>query len=143
MGEPTPSAIHQRWRGAVTSAETGFTAVPDVLIRSQGQLKLSSTEMMVLLNILLHWWREGEWPYPRVSAISERMGISRRTVERAIRRLQEKGLVVHRRSEVMGNGPAARRFDLSGLIDILRSRAEVWRVAKTSRAPAEDHREDV
>lgn len=138
MGEPTPSAIRQRWRGAVTSAETGFTAVPDVLIRSQGQLKLSSTEMMVLLNILLHWWREGEWPYPRVSAISERMGISRRTVERAIRRLHEKGLVVHRRSEVMGNRPAARRFDLSGLIDILRSRAEVWQVAKANRALAED-----
>lgn len=138
MNEPTPSAVRQRWRGAVTSAETGFTAVPDVLIRSQGQLKLSSTEMVVLLNILLHWWREDEWPYPRVSAIGDRMGTSRRTVERSIRSLQEKGLVVHRRSEAVGSGPAARRFDLSGLIDTLRSRVEAWQGVRTDRASAED-----
>lgn len=138
MNEPTPSAVRQRWRGAVTSAETGFTAVPDILIRSQGQLKLSSTEMVVLLNILLHWWRDDEWPYPRVSTIGERMGTSRRTVERAIRSLQEKGLVVHRRSELMGNGPAARKFDLSGLIDALRAKAETWRGAMANRAFAED-----
>lgn len=140
MDESTPSAIRQRWRGAVTSAETGFTAVPDVLIRSQGQLKLSPTEMVVLLNILLHWWREDEWPYPRISTIGERMGASRRTVERAIRGLQEKGLVVHRRSEAVGDGPAARRFDLSGLIDILRSRAEAWHGARTDHGSAEDQR---
>ena len=140
MSEPATSAIRQRWRGAVTSAETGFTAVPDILIRSQGQLKLSSTEMVVLLNILLHWWRDGEWPYPRVSTIGERMGTSRRTVERAIRSLQEKGLVVHRKSEPMGNGPAARRFDLSGLVDALQSRAQTWQGAMEDRASAEGQR---
>ena len=140
MDKPTPSAIRQRWRGAVTSAETGFTAVPDVLIRSQGQLNLSSTEMVVLLNILLHWWREDEWPYPRISTIGERMGTSRRTVERAIRSLQEKGLVVHQRSQVMENGPAARRFDLSGLIDALRSRVEAWQGVKTAGASEESQR---
>lgn len=138
MNEPTPSAIRQRWRGAVTSAETGFTAVPDILIRSQAQLKLSPTEMMVLLNILLHWWQEDEWPYPRISTIGERMGTSRRTVERAIRSLQEKGLVVHRRSELAGNGPAARRFDLSGLIDVLRSKVETRHGGRANRVSAED-----
>lgn len=138
MIEPTPSAIRQRWRGAVTSAETGFTAVPDVLIRSQGQLNLSPTEMVVLLNILLHWWQEDEWPYPRIPTIGERMGISRRTVERAIHRLQEKGLVVHRRSESRGSGPAVRRFDLNGLIEVLRSRVERWHRVTTDRASAGD-----
>ena len=57
MTEPTSSAVHQRWRGAFTTAETGFTAVPDILIRSQGQPGISSTEMVMLLNIFLHWWR--------------------------------------------------------------------------------------
>lgn len=137
MNERT-SAVRQRWRGAVTSGGTGFTAVPDVLIRSQRQLNLSSTEMVVLLNILLHWWREDEWPYPRISAIGERMGTSRRTVERAIRSLQEKGLVVHRRGEAMGAGPVVRRFDLSGLIDALRSRGEAWRGVAADRAAAKD-----
>ena len=139
MDERAPSAIRKRWRGAVTAAETGFTAVPDILIRSQAQLGLSPTEMVVLLNILLHWWRDDEWPYPRISTIGERMGTSRRTVERAIRSLQEKGLVIHRKSELIGNGPAARRFDLSGLIDVLRSRAEALHGVKRGSALAEDH----
>lgn len=137
MSKPT-SSIHRRWRGVVTSAETGFTAVPDILIRSQGQLKLSPTEMVVLLNILLHWWREDEWPFPRISAIADRMDTSRRTVERAIRSLQEKGLVVHRKSEAIGNGPAARRFDLSGLIETLQSKVQGWNDVGTDRASAED-----
>lgn len=140
MNETTPSAIRQRWRGAVTSGETGFTAVPDILIRSQAQLKLSPTEMMVLLNVLLHWWRDDEWPYPRVSTIAERMGISRRTVERAICGLRERGLVVHRKSELVGNGPAPRRFDLSGLIDVLRSKVEARGGGKTDRASVENQR---
>ena len=138
MNEPNPSAIRQRWRGAVTTAENGFTAVPDVLIKSQGQLDLSPTEMVVLLNILLHWWREDEWPYPRISTICERMGTSRRTVERAVRGLHEKGLVVHRRSEFIGKGPAARRFDLSGLINVLRLRVEARGGVKTNGAAAVD-----
>ena len=138
MDKTTASPILQRWRGAVTSAGTGFTAVPDILIKSQGQLKLSSTEMVVLLNILAHWWQEDEWPYPRISTIGKRMGTSRRTVERAIRSLQAKGLVIHRRSEFTVGRPAARRFDLSGLVDVLRSRAEAWRGVKADHASAED-----
>ena len=112
-------AIRARWRGAVTDAETGYTPVPDILIRSQNRLQLSATEMVVLLNILLHWWKPGEWPFPRISTISTRMGIGRRTVERAIRSLQGKGLLIHLRSESMDGGPSVRRFDLSGLVNAL------------------------
>ena len=95
--------------------------------------------MVVLLNILLHWWRDDEWPYPRISIIGERVGTSRRTVERAIRSLQEKGLVIHRKRELIGNGPAIPRFDLSGLINVLQSKVGAWRGAKTGSAPTEDH----
>lgn len=138
MDEPTLSTIHRRWRGAVTTAETGFTAVPDVLIRSQGQLELSSTEMVVLLNILMHWWRDDDWPFPRISVIGKRMGTSRRTVERAVRSLQAKGLVVHRRSDSAGHGPAVRKFDLSGLIDVLRSRVDAWHGFRSAGAAEEE-----
>lgn len=79
------SVIRARWDGAVTEGLTGYTAVPDVLIRSQSQLKLSASEMVVVLNLLLHWWQgDGEWPYPRISTIASRMGVTQRTVERAI-----------------------------------------------------------
>ena len=120
----TASVVRTRWGEAVTSGETGFTAVPDILIRSQDRLRLSSTELAVLLNLLLHWWRVDEWPYPNTLAVSNRMGASRRTVERTLRSLEEKGLVRRFRSEVRGGGPTVTRFDLSGLVETLRELVE-------------------
>ena len=122
------SLIRQRWGGAVTVGLTGYTAVPDVLIRSQRQLKLSTTEMVVILNLLAHWWKDdGEWPYPRLSTIAGRMGVTSRTVERAIKSLESKGMIHHLEGEVGPNGLMARRFDLSGLVSELQSSASILR----------------
>ena len=112
----------------MTEGLTGYTAVPDVLIRSQRQLKLSAIEMVVILNLLAHWWSgDGEWPYPRVSTIAGRMGVTSRTVERAIKSLESKGMILHLEGEVGPNGLMARRFDLSGLVSELQSSASILR----------------
>ena len=114
------SVIRQRWGDAVTEGLTGYTAVPDVLIRSQSQLSLSANEMVVILNLLLHWWQgDGDWPYPRLSAMAKRMGVNRRTVERAIRSLESKGLILRLEGEFSPDGLTVRRFDLSGLVSRL------------------------
>ena len=114
------SVIRQRWLGAVTEGLTGFTAVPDVLIRSQSHLNLSANEMVVILNLLLHWWEgDGQWPYPRLSTIANRMGVTRRTVERAILSLESKGLLMRLEGEFSPDGLTVRRFDLSGLVSEL------------------------
>ncbi len=100
----------------------GFTAVPNTLIRLQRELGLSSTELVVLLNILCHWWRAEEWPFPRMTTIAKRMGVNRRTVERAVYSLQKKGLLTHQAKELpRSGGPQVRRFDLTGLIQALQS----------------------
>ena len=122
------SLIRQRWGSAVTHALTGYTAVPDVLIRSQRELRLSRTEMVVILNLLMHWWHgDGKWPYPRISTIAGRMGVTRRTVERAIKSLESKGLIIHLEGEVGPTGLMVRRFDLSGLVSKLQSSASILR----------------
>ena len=112
----------------MTEGLTGFTAVPDVLIRSQSHLKLSAIEMGVVLNLLLHWWHsDGEWPYPRLSTIAHRMGVSRRTVERAIRSLENKRLIERLGGEHSADGLTVRRFDLSGLVATLKALADSLR----------------
>lgn len=114
------SVIRQRWDQAVTDGTTGYTAVPDVLIRSQSQLNLSANEMVVILNLLLHWWQDrSDWPYPRISTISNRMGVNRRTVERALSSLESKGLVLRLEGEFSSDGLTVHRFDLSGLVSEL------------------------
>ena len=138
IAESQQSKISERWGCAVTHGETGFTAVPDVLIRSQRQLGISATEFVVLLNLLMHWWRPDEWPFPRISTISGRMDVDRRTVERALRSLQKKGLVVRQPTSPVGDGPAVRRFDLSGLVLTLQKFATEYGTHGTpSRKPTE------
>ena len=107
--------VNSKWGDAVAGGVTGFQALPDVLVRSQCQLKLSSTEMMVLINILMHWWKPDEWPHPRPEMIAGRMGVGLRTVNRALATLAERKLVRRLPSEAVGKGPRIRRFDLSGL----------------------------
>ena len=125
MDVPDPDqSVASLWGDAVTGGETGFTPVPDVLIRSQAILGLSPIEIVVLLNILMHWWEPGDWPYPRIAAISRRMGTSQRTVQRVVRTLEDKGLLIHERAESIGRGPSIRRFDLSGLVFRLQDLAE-------------------
>ncbi len=111
--------------------QTGFMMVPDVLIRNQANLGLNSTEMLVLLNILLHWWRVSELPHPRPSVIGKRMGASSRTVERGIQKLSELGLIHRLPPEPTGKGPDIRRFDLSGLVKRLEELAEQTRQTAT------------
>lgn len=67
----------------------GFQAVPDILLKKQDILGLSATELVVLLNILMHWWYPAQKPFPRSSTIAHRMGISPRTVQRAIQHIEE------------------------------------------------------
>lgn len=87
-------------------------------------------ELVVLLNVLMHWWEPGEWPHPRISAISHRIGTTPRTVQRAVRALQDKGLLVHRPPEKRHAGGTIRRFDLSGLVARLNELAEEHREAR-------------
>lgn len=122
------SVIRERWGGAVTEGVTGFTAVPDILIRSQAHLGLSPTEMVVILNLLLHWWQgAGDWPYPRLSTIANRMGVNRRTVERAIASLESKRLLLRLEGEFDDEGLTVRRFDLSRLVAELQISASMLR----------------
>lgn len=124
MDDTSDFAIRKRWAGAVTGGETGFVAVPSLLLRSQARLGLTCVEVVVLTNILMHWWHRSEWPYPRLSVIANRMAASSRTVQRAVQNLEDKGLVKRLPSESLTTGRVVRRFDLSGLVKRLRTLRE-------------------
>lgn len=124
------SSVHARWGDA---ASAGFTAVPNALIRAQAKLRLNPTEMVVLLNLLLHWWQNERLPYPGTPAIAKRTGLSERTVQRTISALGRKGLLkrLQGRSVKDPEGRYTRpraRYDFSGLRDAVATaaRSDVW-----------------
>jgi hypothetical protein len=88
------SAVFAKWGDA---ARAGFQAVPDLLLKQQEELKLNPTELVVLLNVLMHWWYREQKPFPRPTTIARRMGSTVRTVQRAITKLEKEGLLVRGR----------------------------------------------
>lgn len=67
----------------------GFQAVPDILLKHQGDLGLSPTGLVVLLNVLMHWWYPEQKPFPRSTTIAKRMKVTPRTVQRAFQDLED------------------------------------------------------
>lgn len=101
-----------KWGDAM---DAGFQIVPDVLFRHQKSLGLSALDVVILLNISLHWWEAEAKPFPRTSAIAARIGVSTRTVERRLSALEAMGLMKRLPSEKLSDGPLIRRIDLAGL----------------------------
>lgn len=103
----------KKWGDDVFNA--GYQLLPDVLLRCQRFLELEAIDVLILMNITMHWWAHDDLPYPRPSAIANRLGVSTRTVERRIAHMQARGLIVRLPSENR-NGRTVRRYDLSGLV---------------------------
>lgn len=90
------SAIYKKFGEASLA---GFQAVPDVLFKNQKKLGLSATDLTVLLNVLMHWWYVDKMPYPRATTIAGRMGVSGRTVQRSLSRLEALGFLLRETDE--------------------------------------------
>lgn len=96
IGQPThegggEARIREKWGEAIVP---GFQAVPDTLLKNQDRLGLNPTELVVLLNVLMHWWYAGKKPFPRPTTIAKRMGSTVRTVQRAINQVVALGLLI-------------------------------------------------
>ena len=88
----TAITVAEKWQGAVT-AGSGFVAVPMALLRLQSNYRLNATDMLVLINLLAHWWDPARTVFPRTTTIAKRMGIDKRTVQRTTNKLMKAGLL--------------------------------------------------
>jgi DNA-binding transcriptional ArsR family regulator len=109
----------EKWGEALAG---GFVVIPSALLRYQSELKLDNGEMLVLMNLFMHWWKANDLPFPHTSTLAKRMGVTRRTVQRHVESLERKELI--RRVWDTQPNPAARlksaRYDLRGIADRLR-----------------------
>lgn len=90
-----PKVTIEKWGQDVI--DKGFQIVPDLLLKKQASLEISTPEMVVLLNVLMHWWTRSTIPFPSAQAIAERIGINRRSVDRSVDGLVKKGLLKKKR----------------------------------------------
>jgi predicted transcriptional regulator len=110
--EPVPLSIKVKWLGAVTEG-SGFVAVPMALLRLQTKLKLTPTDMLVLVNLLAHWWDPARAVFPRSATIATRMGVAKRTVQRSTHKMVKAGLI--EREQLSYGGAMRRTFQFTSL----------------------------
>jgi len=98
-GKPAPvsaadkhgSQIEAKWGKIIP--QLGYTIVPNVLIDKQHALGLRPTELNVLLVLLRRWYEPHKLPYPSKGTIADSLGVTPRTVQRAISSLKELKLI--------------------------------------------------
>lgn len=79
----------------------GYCVVPALLLRAQQRLGLNPTQLAVLIQLCDYWWDSDRKPYPGKKALSDRLGLSPRQVQRYIAELEGAGLVqrIERRAD--------------------------------------------
>jgi len=108
------SAIKSRWGAPLYDA--GWTAIPNIIFQRQRVLGLSSTDINILLHIIVYWWEPKDLPFPAKETIAAAMGITPRHVQRRIAALETGGLIkrVYRTTSTGTN--QSNIYDLAGLI---------------------------
>jgi predicted transcriptional regulator len=109
---PLAMTVKEKWQGAVTEG-SGFVAIPMSLLRLQTKLRLTPTDMVVLFNLLAHWWDPARAVFPRSTTIATRMGVAKRTVQRSTQKMVKAGLI--EREFVELHGGKIRTFQFTPL----------------------------
>ncbi|WP_080933742.1 helix-turn-helix domain-containing protein, partial [Klebsiella pneumoniae] len=91
MSHMKKTTFSGRWDEKALSM--GWTAIPNALFFMQRPLGISPTNFNVLLNLFIHWWEAGTWPYPSQKGLASRMGVSVRTIQRSLDEMTEMGLI--------------------------------------------------
>ena len=124
--QSSDTSTRQKWGRALDY--TGFQTVPNLLLAHQHQLELSNTDLVVLLHVNRFWWTRDQDPFPKPAHIAAQMGVHRRSVERCLKRLEQKGLIKRTEPRETPSG-VVRPISLLPLADVLIRKADQLRIA--------------
>ena len=130
----------------------GYTAVPDLLLAHMGALKISPTELAVLLQLMRYWWAAGQLPFPSKKTLAQAMGASEKNVQRVVGRLVRRGLLKRIERKKAGDRNDSNCYDFGPLIGKLKPLAalaarelqdRLWEMRERAqaqpRAPSRSH----
>jgi len=125
--ETTEAQLTDKWgEGGLC---LGWTALPTSLMFLQAQLGLTSTDLNVLLNLMIHWWDVKDRVYPSQDSIAYRMGVSKRTVQRTLDRLVDLELIEVKHTKRNGKYKGRNIYSLIPLSRALEANAPIVKEA--------------
>jgi DNA-binding transcriptional regulator YhcF (GntR family) len=121
------SDIADKWGEQI--AQRGFAQIPNyLLLLNQFLLKekrLSPVELLVIIQLVGSWWKKDAMPFPSMTTLATRCGVSSRQIQRAINRLEGEKLIrrVNRRTQ---GAVSSNAYDMEPLIALLKVVAEAF-----------------
>lgn len=106
--------IEKRWSAPLTKA--GWTALPNTILDKQKVLGLRPIDLNILMQIAKHWWQADSAPFPSVETIAAAIGVTTRTVQRRITRMEKAQLIERNQRYYARGGQKSNAYTFNGLI---------------------------
>lgn len=134
----TDKVLESKWGKA--QIESGYTAVPTVLLHAQQALKLKPLDVLIILHLASYWWKPADMPWPAKGTIAGAVGVDARTVQRSIKKMEDMGYIkrIERRARAGDN--LSNQYDLSGLVKALKPLASEALKVRKDRAEEDSAR---
>lgn len=111
---PTIDIPEEQWDVEV-NRKFGLCLIPSLLLKSQQQLGLNPTQLLMLVQLCDLSGGPGQNPAPSKKTLSERLGLSERQIQRHLSDLEKAGLIFRIECQRPDGGLSANEYDLSGL----------------------------
>jgi len=99
----------------------GYTAVPNVLVRAQSRIGISTTQFNIVVQLLSYWIDPDRPPFPGKKELANRMGINPVTLRKNIAALEQAGLIEREQRKTSAGDYGSNTYRLDGLIKKLQS----------------------
>lgn len=99
----------------------GYTAVPNVLVRAQARLGISTTQFNIVVQLLSYWIDPKRPPFPTKKDLAKRMSITPKTVQTNIAALERHGLIEREQRITPAGDYGSNTYRLDGLVARLKS----------------------
>ena len=109
--------LSQKW-GPETMA-ANYAVIPSALLRGQARLGIGPTDLAVLIHLIDYWWQPGQMPWPKKKTLAARLGVGEKTVQRAVVRLEQAGLLRRNSRFNENGGRTSNEYDLQPLVERL------------------------
>lgn len=105
----------QKWSKPLM--DSGWTAIPSVIIERQKALGLDALDVNILLHLATYWWTPDNKPHPSKVTIADAMRVTPRTIQRRIAALEAAKLIRRQERRIAGKGSRPNLYHLDGLIE--------------------------
>lgn len=129
-GAAKAARMSERKWGREAMDAKGYCIVPSLLLHAQARLKMTPSQLAIVMHLADYWWYADRKPWPSKKTLGERVNLSPRQVQRHLAELEKMGLVARNERRSPLQGKLSNEYDLSGLVKRLKEIAPEFKAVE-------------